>query len=222
MNLNINSKQFLLDQFEKFLHTNEYLKSRVNQQQQDTLVDYVLLIEKWNKAYNLTAIKNIQQMFYKHIVDSLLIAEYIRGKHFVDIGTGAGLPGVVLAVIFPEKEFTLIDSRGKKTRFLNHVKHHLNINNIDPVNTRIEDYKEKKFDGILSRAFSSLELMLELSSDLSTVDSCFYAMKGVYPKEEIREIEQKIIDLDVKHIESALLNSHRTLVMFKKKKVHCG
>ncbi|NDT66002.1 16S rRNA (guanine(527)-N(7))-methyltransferase RsmG, partial [Francisella tularensis subsp. holarctica] len=114
----------------------------------DQWLDYLKLLEKWNKVYNMTAIKNIDEMLVKHLFDSLAVAKYIKGDSTVDVGTGGGLPGVVLAILYPQHQFTLVDSVGKKIMFLKNVKKSLSLNNINPLNTRIENL-EGNFDNII-------------------------------------------------------------------------
>lgn len=153
------------------------------------LNSYINLLDKWNKAYNLTAIRDINEMLDRHLVDSLSIAKHIQGERFIDVGTGPGLPGIPLAILYPEKHFTLLDSNGKKTRFLNQSKIELGLDNISIINDRIENcHPQQKFDGVLSRAFATLEDMLEGSEQVCEEGGHFYAMKGVYPEIELQAI----------------------------------
>lgn len=150
------------------------------------LIDYLAMLFKWNKAYNLTAIRQPEDMLRKHILDSLSVLPHIIGKRFIDVGTGGGLPGIVLAIMKPDCTFTLLDSNGKKTRFLFQVKSELSLSNVDVVNTRVEQFRPVEgFDGIISRAFSSLEQMYFWTQHLITVGGRFFAMKGVYNQDEI-------------------------------------
>ena len=120
------------------------------------LIDYLLLLIKWNKAYNLTAIRDPMEMVGKHLLDSLSIIPHIQGTKLLDVGTGAGLPGIPIAITLPNCDVTLIDSNGKKTRFLQAVKRSLNLPNIHIIHGRIESITDENgFDCILSRAFSS-------------------------------------------------------------------
>lgn len=150
---------------------------------------YLLLLHKWNKTYNLTAIRNIEEMLEKHLLDSLSIAAHVYGERFLDVGTGAGLPGIPLAILYPQKQFTLLDSNGKKTRFLQQVKTQLQLNNVTVENRRIEQFDpSQKFDAILSRAFASLNDMITGSESVCDEAGCFFAMKGQYPERELQEI----------------------------------
>lgn len=157
----------------------------------ERLLDYHQLLVKWNKAYNLTAVRNAEEMISRHLLDSLSIAKYITGKRFLDVGTGAGLPGVILAIAYPDWQFDLLDSNGKKTRFLFQVKTELGIPNINILHTRVENHQaDLPYDGIFSRAFATLEDMVVGSRHLLAPDGHYYAMKGIYPDQELSAIEK--------------------------------
>ena len=141
--------------------------------------EYLKLLDKWNRAYNLTAIHGIAEMVEHHILDSLAIAPWITGKHVLDVGTGAGLPGIPLALCYPDKRIVLLDSNGKKTRFLLEAQRVLNLTNVEIVQTRVEHYQsEALFDIIVSRAFSELQTMLDLTEHLLHPQGKWVAMKG--------------------------------------------
>ncbi|MWN91181.1 16S rRNA (guanine(527)-N(7))-methyltransferase RsmG [Gilliamella sp. Pra-s65] len=144
----------------------------------DQLIHYVEMLNKWNKAYNLTAVRDPNEMLVKHIMDSLMVSPYLTGNTFIDVGTGPGLPGVPLAIINPDKQFDLVDSLGKRIRFLKQVQFELKLTNITPIQSRIEDYHDKKFDGVISRAFASLQDMLNWCKHLPDQKGAFYALKG--------------------------------------------
>ncbi len=157
----------------------------------DKLNSYINLLEKWNKAFNLTAIRDINEMLDKHLVDSLSIAKFIIGERFIDVGTGPGLPGIPLAILYPDKQFYLLDSDGKKTRFLQQAKNELQLENIEIVNQRVEDFHpEFTFDGVLSRAFASLQDMVKGAEHLCAESGHFFAMKGQYPEMELQAIKK--------------------------------
>lgn len=150
----------------------------INCQQIDQLINYVEMLNKWNKAYNLTAVRDPNEMLIKHIMDSLVVSPYLVGSTFIDVGTGPGLPGIPLAIINPDKQFDLVDSLGKRIRFLKQVQFELKLENIQPIQSRIEEYNEKKFDGVISRAFASLQDMLTWCKHLPNEQGSFYALKG--------------------------------------------
>lgn len=150
------------------------------------LLQYLILLNKWNLTYNLTAVRDLENMVYKHVLDSLAILPWLKGLNILDVGTGAGLPGIPLAIARPDLQFTLLDSNGKKTRFLNEIKHQLNLNNLKIAQIRAENYHpEQAFDTVVSRAFSSLEQMLYWTQHLIASDGIWLAMKGRYPESEL-------------------------------------
>ena len=157
------------------------------------LGDYLQLMIKWNKAYNLTAIREPAQMVSLHIVDSLAVYPYLKdAASVIDVGTGGGLPGVVLAIMNPQQSITLLDSNGKKTRFLTQVKAELKLANLTVINSRVEAYQPAQlFDVIVSRAFASLADMVHWCAHLRSPAGCFMAMKGQYPATEIAAIQSQ-------------------------------
>lgn len=157
--------------------------------QQNTLIKYVELLNKWNKTYNLTAVRKPEQMVTRHLLDSLSICPYLRGKIVLDVGTGAGLPGIPLAIVFPERQFTLLDSNNKKTRFVVQAVSELELLNVDVVQSRVEEFEtETPFDTIITRAYASIGDMLGQTSHLLESNGVFLAMKGVNPVAEIDEL----------------------------------
>lgn len=158
--------------------------------QLDALYAYLELLIKWNKAYNLTAIREPERMVSLHLLDSLAVHPYVQNaQRIIDVGTGPGLPGIVLAIMNPSKDFTLLDSNGKKTRFLFQAKTALNLANVSIINDRVEAYHlPQAFDIIVSRAFASLADMTHWCAHLRHQDGCFLAMKGQYPEAEIAAI----------------------------------
>jgi 16S rRNA (guanine527-N7)-methyltransferase len=155
------------------------------------LLEYLSLFELWNRTYNLSAIREPSDMVRLHLLDSLTIAPYLIGARFIDVGTGGGLPGIPLAIVFPERHFTLLDSAGKKTRFLFQVKQQLRLNNVAIENSRVEAYRPVQgYDGVISRAFASLQDMTNNCGHLFNQDGRFWAMKGVMPEDELRQITE--------------------------------
>jgi 16S rRNA (guanine527-N7)-methyltransferase len=152
-------------------------------------LDYIALLHKWNKTYNLTAIKDPEEMLERHVLDSLSVLSFIEGQRCLDIGTGPGLPGLILALALPDVDWVLLDSNQKKTRFLNHVKAELEIANVEIIHCRSESYEpEEKFDTIICRAFAPLNRMLEHCQHLLSEHNQLLAMKGKQAQEEINEL----------------------------------
>lgn len=167
---------------------------KVSPQQVELLIKYVELLHKWNKAYNLTSVRDPQEMLVKHIMDSLMVGDLLEGKNFIDVGTGPGLPGIPLAILFPERNFILLDSLGKRITFLRQVVFQLKLKNVKPIQSRVEQYQsDMPIDGVLSRAFSSLNDMVNWCSHLiSREQGKFYALKGQYPIDEIADLPDNI------------------------------
>jgi 16S rRNA (guanine527-N7)-methyltransferase len=161
----------------------EIMQLEVSAATQAQLMAYLRLMQKWNRAYNLTAIRELEQMVIRHILDSLSIMVHIKASPIVDIGTGAGLPGIPLALLMTEKKFVLVDSNSKKTRFLTQVKIELGIENIEIIHSRVELFRPDYSVAIITcRAFAALNTILECSQHLLTSDTRILAMKG---KQEI-------------------------------------
>lgn len=179
----------------------------LSDQQKQQLTGYVEMLHKWNKAYNLTSVRDPEQMLIRHILDSIVVEPYLQGSRFIDVGTGPGLPGVPLAIVRPEAHFTLLDSLGKRVRFLKQVQHELKLTNIEPVQSRVEDFPaEPPFDGVISRAFASLNDMLSWCHHLPGGGGRFYALKGVVPEDELATLPagfsiEQVVKLAVPELE---------------------
>ena len=175
----------------------------------DRLMAYVALLVKWNRAYNLTAVRDPAEMIEKHLLDSLSITGYLHGERICDVGTGAGLPGVPLAIACPERHFTLLDSNGKKTRFLVQAAAELQLRNLDVVHARAEQYRPPApCDTVVTRAFATLADMLAASGHLLAADGRFLAMKGAFPRDELAAVPpgfrvQDVVELHVPGLEGA-------------------
>ena len=160
----------------------------------DKLLQYLELLGRWNSAYNLTAVRDPLQMVYRHLLDSLAIAAYIpvSARRLIDVGTGAGLPGVPLALLYPQQHYDLLDSNGKKTRFLFQVKTALGLDNITVHRERAERWEpQKTYDVVLSRAFASLVDMVKVCAHLCNGKGRFLAMKGTRPEQELAVLAGK-------------------------------
>ena len=157
----------------------------------EPLLVYLQLLVKWNKAYNLTAIRDPHEMVVLHLLDSLTAGPFVRGPNVLDVGTGAGLHGIPLALALPQCRFTLLDTNGKKTRFLEHVVRQLGLNNVEVQKIRIEDFSSPQpFDTVVSRAFSALSLFVAACAPLIDQSGCLLAMKCKLPKEEIAALNE--------------------------------
>ena len=155
----------------------------------ERLLEYVALLVKWNKAFNLTAIRDPEQMILRHLLDSLAILPVLDSERLLDVGTGAGIPGLIIAICKPELDVTLLDSNGKKTRFLQQVKTQLDLTNVEVIQSRAEDYSPTElFDRIVSRAFTALDNMVHWCEPLLSKDGVFLAMKGTYPEPDQKAI----------------------------------
>ena len=167
----------------------ESLQLPCSEYQINQLLKYLDMLERWNKAYNLTAIRDPFDMIHLHLLDSLAISDELEGDDFIDVGTGPGLPGIPLAILNQDKNFTLLDSNGKKTRFLFQVKLELGLANMSEVNKRVEEFNpQKTYDCVLSRAFSSLRDMVQNCQHLLNPNGYFLAMKGKLPQTELSQL----------------------------------
>lgn len=175
-------------------------------------IAYLEEMQRWNKAYNLTAIRDMDDMIIRHILDSLSVLPWISGEQCLDVGTGAGLPGLVLALARPELHWVLLDSKIKKIRFLHHVRHTLNITNIEPVHARVEGYStDKPFTTIITRALADLETISQLTAQLKGDDCRLLAMKGKYPEQELAALPAD--GVSVQRLTVPGLDSERFLII---------
>lgn len=178
----------------------------LSEAQKNQLLTYLSEFHKWNRAYNLSAVRDIDAMLDRHLLDSLSVLKYVQNRapeRLIDVGTGGGLPGIPLAIALPGCQVVLLDSAGKKTRFLFHVKTQLGLENVTVEHRRVEQYRpDQPFDIVISRAFASLADMINGCEHLLSPEGLFMAMKGVYPQEELAEVEGRV----------QLVDSHRLQV----------
>lgn len=198
----------------------QMLGIELEQNQLNLLGHYLQLLHKWNKAYNLTAVRHPEEHVKRHILDSLAVLPYLKDSPkeatFLDVGTGPGLPGIPLAIALPETKWYLLDSNGKKTRFLTQCKMNLPLSNIEVVNSRLELFELPEgcqFDGITSRAFATLEAFVTGSAHLVTAKTRLYAMKGVYPKNEVSELPNNYKILQTRELKVPDCEGQRHLIV---------
>ncbi|QLY63049.1 16S rRNA (guanine(527)-N(7))-methyltransferase RsmG [Citrobacter freundii] len=188
--------------------------------QKNQLIAYVDMLHKWNKAYNLTSVRDPNDMLVRHILDSIVVAPHLQGERFIDVGTGPGLPGIPLSIVRPDAHFTLLDSLGKRVRFLRQVQHELKRENITPVQSRVEDFpSEPPFDGVISRAFASLNDMVTWCHHLPGQNGRFYALKGQLPEDEIASLPAEFSVESVEKLRVPQLDGERHLVVIKPNKI---
>jgi len=193
----------------------------VTESQCEKLVDFVLMMHKWNKTYNLTSVRDPQQMLARHILDSIVIAPHLHKQHYIDVGTGPGLPGIPLAIIHPDKNFVLLDSLGKRVRFMKQAAFELSLQNIQPVQSRVEDYSSQvRLDGVLSRAFASLKDMLHWCQHLVDSEGEYLALKGQFPADELQQLPEGFVLTESIELSVPNLDGERHLLKIKKTKFH--
>jgi 16S rRNA (guanine527-N7)-methyltransferase len=190
----------------------------VSDKQHKQLIGYVMMLDKWNKAYNLTSVRNPMDMLVKHILDSIVVSPYLLGDRLIDVGTGPGLPGIPLAIMNPDKQFYLLDSLGKRIRFIKQVLHELGIKNVVAVQSRVEEFQpEQRFDTVLSRAFASMSDMVEWCHHLPKEDTGrFLALKGLVSEEEVTDLPSWCNVIDIKALNVPELEGERHLVILAK------
>jgi 16S rRNA (guanine527-N7)-methyltransferase len=191
---------------------------QVSSETQQLLLSYLALLGKWNKVYNLTAVRNPLEMVTLHLLDSLSVLPYIKCSNLLDVGSGGGLPGVVLAICRPELKVTTIDTVQKKAIFMRQVKGELGLDNLEVVHARVESYvPTEKFDVVISRAFSELSLFVKLTQHLLKEDGRWFAMKGVSPDQEL--VGLNVGKSDIYPLSVAGLDAERHLVVFENHEV---
>ncbi|MDA1107821.1 MAG: 16S rRNA (guanine(527)-N(7))-methyltransferase RsmG [Proteobacteria bacterium] len=180
------------------------------------LIDFLRLIEKWNRVYNLTAVRDPHDMVTRHLLDSLAILPYVKGPRVLDIGTGAGLPGIPLAVARPNLSFVLLDSNAKKTRFVTQAAVELKLGNVEAVHARVEKYRPtQKFATLIARAYATIAQILEDAAPLCAPQGEFLIMKGVFPEDELAQVPASFEIIEVHALTVRGLNEQRHLVRLR-------
>jgi 16S rRNA (guanine527-N7)-methyltransferase len=186
---------------------------RLRPEQVTAMLGYIELLQRWNRAYNLTAVRDPRDMISRHLLDSLAVLPWIPAGRLLDAGAGAGLPGVPLAIARPDVAVTLLDSAGKKIRFLNHVRRELSLRNVESVQARLEDYfPDQPFDAIISRAFARLAVFAGAAHRIAG-RAPLLAMKGRHPGAELEELPQWVRIDAVEKLEVPGLQEIRHLVI---------
>jgi len=185
--------------------------------QEDQMLHYLALMLRWNRSYNLTAVTEPAEMVARHLIDSLSVLPHLQGGRFVDAGTGPGLPGVPLAIVCPQRRFALLDSNGKKIRFLNQVRRQLPLENIEPIQARLEDYFPDDLpDAIVARALAPLARLVDWASPMLNQGVPLLAMKGQLSESERRALRSPyhvaLIELEIPG-----LQARRCLVRVEKR-----
>lgn len=190
---------------------------KLTEDEKRKLIQYLDLIKKWGRVYNLTAIQDPLKIVTYHLLDCLAVSPYVKQGKWLDVGSGAGLPGIVLAIVKPESKFVLLDTSEKKASFMQQVVIELELKNVLVLSERIETLsRDEKFDGIISRAFSEIAKFTQLTKGLLTTGGEWVAMKG-NPEEEIRKLPEDIFISEVIPLKIPKLDAARCVVIMKEK-----
>ena len=185
----------------------------VSDEAQQKLLDYLALLQKWNKVYNLTAVRDPLEMVTLHLLDSLSVLPYVNSNNILDVGSGGGLPGIVLAICKPKLQVTTIDTVQKKVIFMRQVKGELGLDNLTPVHARVENFKpDVPFEIVISRAFSEIALFVQLTKHLIAENGQWLAMKGIMPADELEGLP--LTPVQVIALKVAGLDAERHLLVF--------
>jgi 16S rRNA (guanine527-N7)-methyltransferase len=184
--------------------------------QQEQLLQFLELLQTWNRVFNLTTITHPHDMIYLHLIDSLAVQPYLHGSRLLDVGSGGGLPGLPLAIINPHQQWILLDKNSKKTRFITQAIAELGLNNAQAVHSRCEDFQpERGFDSIISRAFGSIRLFVDTTLHLLNPNGQFLAMKGKLSQEELDDIPNSIKAQHVVRLEMKGIDIERHIVCLR-------
>ena len=186
----------------------------LSEAQRGLLLNYIELLQKWNKVHNLTAVRDPAEMVTVHLLDSLSVLPHVKVKRLLDVGSGAGLPGIPLAVCMPDLQVTVMDASQKKASFMRQAKAELGLGNLEVVCGRVEQYKPLQlFDAIISRAFSDLNEFVSLTRHLLIPDARWLAMKGVHPYDELAQLPEDVEVMEIVPLQVPGLNAQRHLVI---------
>ena len=197
------------------------LKLNLSESTQTQILNYLALLAKWNQVYNLTGVRQIEEMIPKHVLDCLAILPYVYGYRILDVGTGAGLPGLLLAIVRPNWQCVLVDKSAKKICFIQQAIIELEIKNTFAIQSRIETFNPPqeitggKFDTIISRAYTNMHTFYQQTVGFSAIDGCFLAMKGIYPKSEIAEMANLLVSIESFPLQIPQLSAQRHLIMIR-------
>jgi 16S rRNA (guanine527-N7)-methyltransferase len=191
---------------------------KLTKEQQDKIIKYLIILSKWNSVYNLTAIRDPKEMMTHHVLDSLsAVPAFTEAQNVLDVGSGGGLPGMILAICYPDKKISMIDTVSKKTAFLNQAKAELGLNNVTVYSARVESLQvNQPFDVITSRAFSELNNFVNWSQHLLAEGGRFIAMKGVHPQGEMERLPEGWEVKDVRPLTVPGLDAERHLIFIQK------
>ena len=188
------------------------LELTTSDQQETKLLTLLEQLVKWNKSYNLTAIKDPMEGLTLHLLDSLAVTPFIQQQRILDVGTGAGFPGLPLAIMLPEVQFTLLDSNSKKIRFIRQQIHLLGLDNVQVIHSRVEQSREERFDGIISRAFASIQDMIQLTEHLLEQQGRWLLMKGQYSAQEVSDLSGRVREIACHNLQIPGLSASRCLI----------
>ena len=203
----------LADELDKGLTT---LGLPLNRSQIENLLDFLVHLQRWNRVHNLTAVRDVASMVNYHLLDCLAVVPILSGPNLLDVGTGAGLPGIPIAIACPNLAVTLIDSNGKKTAFLQHATTELGLKNTVVVHARVEQWQGGQFDTIVSRAYSDLRKFVLGSMHLLKQDGILLAMKGTLPDQEIADLPAGFRVSAIQPLVIPGIESRRNLVVIEK------
>lgn len=194
----------------------QQMQVELTSEQQQKLLDYVALLLKWNSTYNLTALRQEDQMLTHHVLDSLTLLPYLNGiETLIDVGSGGGMPGIPTAICRPDIQITLLDANSKKTSFLSQAVIELGLKNVKVITGRVEALDGVQFDAITSRAFAELKDFVTLTPQLLRPEGAWLAMKGVYPYEEIAQLPEGVYVEKVEKMVVPSLEAERHMVIVK-------